>query len=606
MSRANLYRRLRSIKNQSTSKFIREVRLQQAMEMLRSDLGTAAEISYRVGFGSPTYFNKCFSDYYGFPPGEAKKRGSQNHQQLPEKSQVNGRRKTKQRVALIVSAAILAGLVLIWSFSDLFQINRNQKSIVVLPFRNLSPEEETDYFADGIMEDILDHLFHISDLSVRSRTTSEHLRDNSLSVREIARQVNARYVLEGSVRRYENRVKITVQLIYARSDQHLWSENFDREFTDIIGIQGDIALQVARELNAVITEDEISHIEEIPTFSPEAYDHYLRGRFFLNKANADQRVDIDKAGMIRSLQYFEKAINADKNFAEAYAGLANAYFNITAWGMLPSEEGGFLKASKLSMKALEIDPDCSEAHAVKGALQIWGEHNFEEGGKELLAAIQLDPNFPPAHQWYAQLLMITGPITEARIHMDRALELEPYFWVIHNLNAWIYYFEEKYDKAIDACHSAQDLKSDFITTNWLFFLNYAKLGEGEKAALELQKIVSSDPMTSQYAEEVLDAYNKSGMEGVFAWLIDLNMNKPGRYPGLNGLPYYISWWNALLGNHEESIYWLEKNMESTKKEYHYFNLIALNPDFDLLRSDPRFLAIIDQIGLTPYHTRAAR
>ncbi|MEN8230887.1 MAG: hypothetical protein ABFS38_22215, partial [Bacteroidota bacterium] len=470
----------------------------------------------------------------------------------------------------------------------------------------LSPEQETEYFADGIMEDILNHLFHISELSVRSRTTSEHLRDHNFSIQDIARQVNAHYVLEGSVRRYENRVRITVQLIDGQNDNHLWSENFDRELNDIIGVQGDIALQVAHQLNAVLTEDEISQIEEVPTNSPEAYDHYLKGRFLLNRANAEQRADFDKEGLLGSIQYFNKAIAADNSFAEAYAGLANAYFNITAWGLLPPQEGGFQKAGELSMKALEINPGCAEAHAVKGALHIWGERRFEEGGKELRNAIQFNSNFSPAHQWYAQLLMITGPIAEARIHMDRALEIEPYYWVLHNLDAWIYYFEEKYDKAVDASHLARELKSDFITTNWLFFLNYAKLGEGEKAAKELQTIVRADPITSQYAGEVMNSYYKSGIEGLFTWLIDLNTNKPGVSQGLNGQPYYIAWWNALLGNTEESIHWLNRNLEARYKAYHYFNLIALNPDFDLLRSDPRFLSIIDQIGLTPYHTRAAK
>ncbi|MEN8202862.1 MAG: helix-turn-helix domain-containing protein [Bacteroidota bacterium] len=612
MNRATLYRKLKSNKNQSISKFISEVRLQQAMEMLRNKQGTAAEISYRVGFGSPAYFNKCFHEYYGFPPGEVKKRGAgvlqdkMANEPAILSDQWHGIRQTKYRHALIIFAAILTGFVLIWSFSDLFQKNRDKKSIIVLPFKNLSPEQDNEYFADGIMEDILDHLFHISKLSVRSRTTSEHLRNQSLSMREIARQVNARYVLEGSVRQFENRVRITVQLIDGQKDHHMWSESFDREFTDIIGVQSDIALQVAHQLNTALTENEISQIQKVPTRSSEAYDAYLRGRFLLNRADAEQRADFDKEGLLGSIQYFNKAIAADKRFAEAYAGLANAYFNITAWGLLPPQEGGFQKAGELSMKALEIDPGCAEAHAVKGALHIWGERRFEEGGKELRNAIQFNSNFSPAHQWYAQLLMITGPIAEARIHMDHALEIEPYYWVLHNLDAWIYYFEEKYDKAVDACHLARELKSDYITTNWLFFLNYAKLGEGEKAAKELQTIVRADPITSQYAGEVMDIYYKSGIEGLFAWLIDLNINKPGQHQGINGQPYYIAWWNALLGNKEESIYWLNRNMEARYKAYHYFNLIALNPDFDLLRSDPRFLAIIDQIGLTTYHTRTAK
>lgn len=207
------------------------------------------------------------------------------------------------------------------------------------------------------------------------------------------------------------------------------------------------------------------------------------------------------------------------------------------------------------------------------------------------------------HQSYAQLLMITGPIEKARIHMDYALELEPYFWVLHNLNAWVYYFEDKYDKAIDACYIAMDLKSDYIFTHWLLFLNYAKMGEGVKAATELQTIVEYNSKSSQFNDEIMDVYDQFGIEGLYAWLIEVNINKPLRGSGLNGDPYFIAWWEAILGDMEKSIFWLERNMEAFDKHYIYFNLIALNPDFDFLRDDPRFLTIINQIGLAPYHTR---
>ena len=605
INRSHLYRKIKVLTKKSLSQFIREIRLSEAFKLLKEESVTVSEAAYRVGFNNPSYFNKCFHDYYGFPPGEVKKRDPETFEDT-EKNQGVRRRRSKYRRTLIIFAAIFTGLVFIWSFTDLFQKNRNKKSIIILPFQNLSLEKETEYFAAGMMEDILNHLSSISDLTVRSRTTSEYIGNNSLSIKEIARQVNARYVMESSVRRYDDRVRITVQLIDARRDRHLWSENFDLEYSNIFGVQSDIALLVAQKLRAELTEDELSQIESIATRNPEAYDNYLRGRFLLNKANSEQRADIEAEGLMGSLKYFEKAIVADTNFAEAYAGMANAYVKLAGYGWLQPQKRGFQKAKELSMKALEIDPNCAEAHSVMGAFHIWAERKFEEGGKELHMALQLNPNFPPAHQWYAQLLMITGPIAEARIHMDHALEIEPYFWILHNLNAWIYYFEEKYDQAVAACFIAQDLKSDFIITNWLLFLNYAKLGEGIKAVEELQTIIRADPKASQYTEEIMDYYNRTGIEGLFTLLIEMNINKSGQGPGINGHPFYIAWWNAILGNKEESIYWLQKNMEVYNRLYVYFNLIALNPDFDILRSDPRFLAIIDKIGLAPYHTRAAK
>ncbi|MFH0757462.1 MAG: hypothetical protein V2B15_09255 [Bacteroidota bacterium] len=473
-------------------------------------------------------------------------------------------------------------------------------SIIVLPFKNLSDNPNNQYFADGITEDILNNLYWITSLRVSSRTSGEKFRESTLSAREIARKMNVKYVLEGSLRIYDEKLRLSVQLIDAHREDHLWSSNFDRTMEDIYGVQDEIALQVASKVNAVLPESEIRQIKKIHTQNSTAYKYYLQGRFLLHKANSDQRSDFDIDGLKNCIQYYEKAIVEDSTFSEAYAGLANAWFNLSAWGVLGTNEG-FLKARSLCLKALEIDPDCAAAHAVLGAFLVWGERNFEDGGKELETSIQLNPNFASSRQWYAQFLMITGPIGEARRQLGRALDLEPYFWVVQNLNAWIYYFEGKFDKAIDACLGARDLKPGFIENEWLFFLNYAKLGKGKEAMHMLQTISKHYQGEVQYSEEIGDVYDKGGIDGLFTWLIDVNTNRPIPISGMSGHPFFIAWWNALIGNAEESIYWFHKNMESPNRLYTYFNLIATNPDFDLLRDDPRFIKIVDEIGLSPYH-----
>jgi tetratricopeptide (TPR) repeat protein len=220
-----------------------------------------------------------------------------------------------------------------------------------------------------------------------------------------------------------------------------------------------------------------------------------------------------------------------------------------------------------------------------------------------MIAIQLNPNYPPVYQNIAQLLMITGPIEEARKFMDRALELEPYYWVLYNLNAYIYYFEGKYNEAITSCQIARDLKSDYLFNNWLLFLCYAKLGNTEKAAQELHIIVRSHPDGSRLEEEIADVADSSGVKGLFSWLIEVNINRPVPITGISGHPFLIAWWQAILGNKEEAIYWLQRNMEAKQKLSSFFDLIATNPDFDILRSDPRFQTIIEKRGLAPYNTR---
>lgn len=622
ISRATLYRRIRSIKRQDISQFIRDVRLQRAMEMLQNNEGNASEIAFRVGFGSPAYFTKCFHDHYGFPPAEVRKRfhpeevdsydqakeGTAESKQFlsaVKDAPATSTKSNRKRIILLSSATVIV-LSLALAFLFYVSIHRTKDlSIVVLPFKNLSNDTENQYIADGIMEDILNNLYQISELRVISRTTSEHFRETTLTSGEIARQVNVHNVLEGSIREYNNKLRISVQLIDAGQDHHLWSANFDRDLNDILGIQGDIALQVANKLKAKLSDNEIKKIGKIPTSNPGAYEYYLKARFLRYRSEGGSRIDISKEGLFNSIKYFEKAVAEDENFAEAYAGMAGAWLNLSSWRWLPTNEG-FLKARDLSMKALEIDHDCAEAHAVKGSYHIWGERRFEEGRKELRTTLQLNPNYPPAYQSYAQLLMITGPIEEARIYIDHALKLEPYYWVLHNVNAWIYYFEDKYKEAIEACRIAQDLKPDYIYTKWLLLLNYAKLGEGMSTAEELQKIVRTATRTKKYDDEIMDAYNRSGIEGLFTWLADININRPIPAAGLSGHPFFIAWWYAILGDREKSIYWLERNLEAKPRLYEYFNLIATNPDFDTLRNDPRFLAIVEEIGLAPYHTRKPR
>lgn len=622
MSHVSVYRRIKSIKNQDVSQFIREIRLKRAMEMLQNNEGTVAEIAFRVGFGSATYFNKCFHEYFGFPPGEARKKGSaeqfsesQNIKDLKQKKGIKtvfG--KLHHKNLLLSSIGILSGLLII-SLSYFLLIkdsgirqkeNFNEKSIVVLPFRNLSDDPANQYFADGIMEDILSHLFRIKELNVRSRTTAEHFRGDQMTSPEIARELKVNYVVEGSVLRQDNKVRIFIQLIDARNDKHILSEKFEGDMADQLVLSGEIAKKVAYALETVLSNDAIGHIEKIPTRNPEAYDYYLKARFLFNRANDEQRVDIDREGLMGSVQYYEKAVALDSTFAEAYAGLADAWFAVSAWGWYQPYYEGIGKAKQFSRRALELDPDCAEAHLVKGVYLVWPERQWEAGRKELLRSIQLDPNSGSAHQAYAQLLMITGPIEEARLHMDRVIELEPYFWVMHNLNAWIYYFEGRYREAVEACKAARELKSDWIITDWLFLINYARLGDGENSVRELQTIANSNPAGINFDDEIRAAFEKSGIPGLFEWITEINTNKPIPVVGLSGDKFFTSWWYAIMGNREKSIYWLERNMESQIRNYTFFNLIATNPDFDILRSDPRFLKIISEIGLTSYNTRKAR
>ncbi|MEE4287029.1 MAG: helix-turn-helix domain-containing protein [Mariniphaga sp.] len=623
MNRSYVHRRLKGLTGHSVSHFIRKVRLEKAMEMLHAGVKSAAEIAYEVGFGSPAYFSKCFHEYFGFPPGEMKKRFlsddiSENEMDkknlsVPEdldlaalaRSNKKSVRKKKVQVFAAVFVIICIAVLFYFLFTGddnslrRFVHPNKELSIIVLPFKNLTNDLNNQYFAEGITEDILNNLYWITSLRVVSRTSSEQFSESEMTIGEIARQMKVNYVLEGSVRKYENKTRISVQLIDAEDDGHLWSTNFDREMGDVIGVQDEIALQVASKLKAVLSENEVKQIEKIPTQNHKAYDYYLQARSLLHKANSPQRSGFNKAGAMNCIQYYEKAIAEDENFAEAYAGLASAWLKLSAWGFLGSNEG-FLKGREFSLKALEIDPECAEAHSVLGTFLIWGQRKFDEGGKELQTSIRLNPNFATSRQAYAQFLMITGPIEEARKQVNHALRLEPYFWVVQNLNSWIYYFEEKYQEALEACTIAHDYNPNFSSNHWLFVLNYAKLGEGEKMMQHLQRIAKIYSGTDHYTNDIQIAFNQAGIEGLFYWLIELNKNSPIAVEGMNGHPFFIAWWNAILDNEDETVFWLEKVMDEKMRIYHYFNLICTNPDFNFLHANPRFIKIVDEIGLTPY------
>ncbi len=620
MSRSHLHRQVKSITNQSVSQFICKIRLEIAMEMLQENSDSASEVAYNVGFSSPSYFSRCFHNYYGFPPGEVKNRNVDENIDEEGATQINPKQlkaypkhSVRPKVILFTIIGILAIAIAFISYAVYINggflpahlISNRDLSIIVLPFENLSDNPDNVSFADGIREDILNNLYWITALRVVSRTSAEQFRATNLSATEIAKKMNVHYVLEGSVRRNGDQVRISAQLIDAVAEDHLWSANFDRELDDIIGIQDEIALQVASRLKTVLSKNERRKIEKISTQNPKAYEYFLQARFLHHKTTSELRSGFDKAGVMNCLKYFEMAIAEDEKFAEAYAGLAMANFNLTAWGFIPTNEG-FIKAQELSRKALELDQECAEAHAVLGAYLVWAVRELEEGGKELQTAVRLNPNLALARQMYAQFLMITGPIEEARKQVNFTLNLEPNFWVVHNLNSWIYYFEEKYNEALESCITARDYNPNFSSNEWLFVLNYAKLGEGEKMVQHLQQIAQRYSGSEQYTQAIHDAYSRSGIEGLFQWMINVNKNSPIQIEGLNGQPFYIAWWNAILGNEEEAVLWLEKNMQQKRIPWHYFNLIATNPDFDALRENPRFLKIVDDIGLTPYDKRRAK
>jgi TolB-like protein/AraC-like DNA-binding protein len=382
LSRSTLHRRLSDIKQQHASQFIREIRLKCAMELLQHHGGHASEIAYQVGFGSPSYFNKCFHDFFGFPPGEVRKRMEEGNlpvsyettashvttasgnatEEVNEVSFKSGRFKKPYLVSVSIGlSALIIGFAIFYltkrgEFS--YQPFGQERSIAVLPFKNLSSEEDSQYFADGIMEDILNHLFRIGNLRVISRTTAERFRDSELSTVEIAKIMGVNYLLEGSVRKHGNQVRITVQLIDGKTDRHMWSENYDRELADIFLIQSEIAQTIARELKAVITPLEKTLIKKVPTDNMEAYNYYLIGNNYYWRS-------YDKQDYSIAISMYSKAIELDPEFALAHIRLAISH-SAMYWFHFDRNFDRVEKTREAIDAAIRIDRELPEIHMALG------------------------------------------------------------------------------------------------------------------------------------------------------------------------------------------------------------------------------------------------
>jgi TolB-like protein/AraC-like DNA-binding protein/Tfp pilus assembly protein PilF len=388
MSHSNLNRKLKTISNQNASLFIREVRLKKAKELLLNEDLTVAEISYRVGFGSPTYFNKCFHEYFGYAPGEMRNHVPENEsveetvKTIPKK-----RNRTKILIGIVVILVILVPSAY-FLIKGIEKENIKDKSIAVLPFKYLSNDTLNQYLADGMMDAILMNLSKIKDLRVISRTSVEQYRKSDKTAATIGREQDVAYLLEGSFQKEQNQIRLIVQLIRVKDEHHVWSDNYDRRWDDIFTVQSDVAEKVADELQAAITPDEKQLIRKVPTINLTAYDFYQKGNEEYNKFIIEGNSDFSK---IRNAEkYFLKALELDSTLALAYSGLAMTYYFKNRGNNFFSED--YLDSMlMLANKALSLDDQTGEAIRIRGNY-FYETGKPEKAKQEYIKVLRLNPN----------------------------------------------------------------------------------------------------------------------------------------------------------------------------------------------------------------------
>lgn len=384
MSRSSLLRKIKKQTNLSASQFIREIRLQKAAELLLETQLTASEISFEVGFSNPSYFTKCYREYYGFPPSETKlkKQETLNEEQINNEETKAVAIKNTNRY--IIALAAVAIMVIVYVFKDKFSVanaNENkEKSVAFLPFKNLSEDNSNLYFINGVMESSLNNLQKIKDLRVISRTSTEKYRNNPKTVSEIAQELKVNYVIEGSGQKIDNEVLISIQLIDANADSPIWSEQYKYQLNDVFQLQNTIAKKIAFAIEANVTPKELKLINKKPTENVIAYDYYLKGLEYQNEQN--------EVGLHNAILNFEKAIEEDYKYANAYAQMAICYYYLD----LNKVEKKYLdKLNTYADNALLYDAT-SELPLIAKALYYINVNEFKLAIPYLEKALNYNPN----------------------------------------------------------------------------------------------------------------------------------------------------------------------------------------------------------------------
>jgi len=454
-----------------------------------------------------------------------------------------------------------------------------QKSIAVLPFDNLSRDPDNAYFAEGVQDEILTRLAKVADLKVISRTSTQHFKSAPENLPQIAKQLGVTNILEGSVQKAADQVRVNVQLINAITDAHVWADTYDRKLTDIFAVESEIAKNIAETLQARLSGSEKTSIAKTPTVNPEAYELYLKGRFFWNKRTG---TDLRKA-----IDYFNQAIAKDPNYALAYVGLADSYLLLSSYAAVSPAES-LPPARSALKKALELDDSLAEAHASFGLLTTL-ELDLHRALDELKRAVELKPNYATAHHWLALAHLTLAQFDSAISEAKRAIELDPLSLVINADTSWIYFSARRYDEA-----EAQVRKTLEIGPQ--FFLAHYYLGEVlqfkahlSEAIAEFQKAfeLNNDP----YSLAMLgQAYGRNGQrDEAQKILARLNEEAKSHYVA----PYALALVQIGLGDKDRAIEELDHAYR--EQETNYLFGIKVDPMLDDLRGDPRFEALVRRV-----------
>jgi TolB-like protein/Tfp pilus assembly protein PilF len=494
------------------------------------------------------------------------------------------------KIASYISFAVIIGLI---TFHFVSANNRSEKiailekSIAVLPFENMSDDESNAHLGGAFTDEIIIELQKIKTFDrVLSRTSTMQYDENRPTIPEIAEKLNVNYIIEGSIQRHEEEVRVRVQVIRANQEDHIWAEVYNGKWKDIFSIQDEIAYKVANELKTVLSKEEIEQIDQQQTDNPEAYDMYLKGRYFWNKRT--------ESGTKDAIEYFSEAIAKDSNYALAFAGLADAYIVLAIYEWFLPYQESYLKAKEIALDALKIDPNLAEACTSLALVKLHYEWDWSGASINFNKAIELNPDHETAHHWYSLHLTAVGLHDEAIAEAKHAQKLNPFSPIIVRNVGRRLYFARMYDQALDESLKALTITPDFFPTYWTLSLIYLQKEMFSEAILEMQKAVEYSGDSFLIKSLLGYVYGATDNQAKAQVILDslLSKSKEGTVPAIAFANIYIG-----LGENDNAIHWLEKAYDERSSE-----LINLNasPIFDPLRSEPRFQDLVDQMNFPDY------
>jgi TolB-like protein/Flp pilus assembly protein TadD len=487
---------------------------------------------------------------------------------------------------VVIGAALSVGLFVLGRYtvqrttSHVIPQSISEKSLAVLPFANLSGNPENAYFAAGIQDEIITRLAKIGQLKVISCLSTERFKTSPDDVPAIAKQLGVANVLQGSVQRSADQVRVNVQLVEA-DDTHLWADTFDRKLTDVFQIESDIAKTIAEKLETKLTGSEEQAISAKPTVDLEAHQLYLKGRYLWNRRTAEN--------LKKALNYFQQAVDKDPDYALAYTGIADTCALFSVYGAGAPQE--YLPRAKAAAeKALALDDSLAEAHASMG-LVFYSYFEGAQSVKEFKRAVELNPNYATAHHWYGRLtLVMLGQLDHAMAEVKRAYELDPVSSIIHSDLGGVNYMARRYDEAIKQLRSTVEIDPEFYFAHRYLGMALELKGDTGRAIAEYKKALelNDDPSGLAFiahAEASMGHQNEA--RALLAQLTDAATKRYAQ-------PYAFALVHLALGEREQALDWLERAVE--ERGATYFNFIKVDPFFDPLRGDPRFEAVVQKVA----------